>query len=46
MTKKEKQPWRGDTYEILGGKAIIYTTLSEVSPDLPVIDISAIAIIK
>jgi integrase len=27
MTKKEKQSWRGDTYEILGGKAIIYTTL-------------------
>lgn len=27
MTIKEKQPWRGKTYEILGGKAIIYTTL-------------------
>lgn len=27
MTAKEKQLWRDNTYEILGGKAIIYTTL-------------------
>jgi len=27
MTKENKPLWRDNTYEILGGKAIIYTTL-------------------